>query len=210
MTNRTTGIATALIALALLVGPVFGARAQTTGTTGTSGSVGTTQSPQVTVTAGVQPGGAPAATQMTAAEQLTAANDILNRGAKLSQRVGQLLDEARRDADMIRVTCLNDKLAQVNANLNTAQTRLTAFQKASDGDSRNHEFTVLSVLGQKFQALEQGANGCVGQDLYDTGPTKVTTEIETSTQPFENDPGTPPATLPPITITIPPDASLKM
>jgi len=120
-----------------------------------------------------------------------------------------MLDEARRDADMIRVTCLNDKLAQVNANLNTAQARLTAFQKATDGDTRNHEFTVLSVLGQKFQALEQGANGCVGQDLYDTGPTKVTTEIETSTQPFENDPGTPPATLPPITITIPPDASPK-
>jgi hypothetical protein len=203
MTNRTTGIATALIALALLVGPVFGARAQTTGTTGTSGSVG------VPATAGSTPAGAPAAAPLTAAEQLTAANDILNRGAKLSQRVGQLLDEARRDADMIRVTCLNDKLAQVNANLNTAQTRLTAFQKATDGDTRNHEFTVLSVLGQKFQALEQGANGCVGQDLYDTGPTKVTTEIETSTQPFENDPGTPPVTLPPITIDIPPDASQK-
>jgi hypothetical protein len=163
----------------------------------------------VTVTAGVQPGAAPAAAPLTAAEQLTAANDILNRGAKLSQRVGQLLDEARRDADMIRVTCLNDKLAQVNANLNTAQTRLTAFQKATDGDQRNHEFTVLSVLGQKFQALEQATNGCVGQDLYDTGPTKVTTEIDTSTQPFENDPGTPPATLPPITIEVPPDASPK-
>jgi ribosomal protein S16 len=56
------------------------------------------------VTAGVQPGAAPAAAPLTAAEQLTAANDILNRGAKLSQRVGQLLDEARREADMIRVT----------------------------------------------------------------------------------------------------------
>jgi hypothetical protein len=104
---------------------------------------------------------------------------------------------------------LNDKLAQVNANLNTAQTRLTAFQKATDGDQRNHEFTVLSVLGQKFQALEQATNGCVGQDLYDTGPTKVTTEIDTSTQPFEDNPGTPPATLPPIMIIIPPDASPK-
>jgi hypothetical protein len=160
------------------------------------------------VSAGSPPAGPPAA-PLTAAEQLTAANDILNRGAKLSQRVGQLLDEARREADMIRVTCLNDKLAQVNANLNTAQTRLTAFQKATDDDQRNHEFTVLSVLGQKFQALEQATNGCVGQDLYDTGPTKVTTEIDTSTQPFENDPGTPPVTLPPIAITIPPDASPK-
>jgi hypothetical protein len=118
-----------------------------------------------------------------------------------------MLDEARRDADMLRVTCLNDKLAEVNAHVNTAQTRLTAFQKATNGEQRNHEFTVLSVLGQKFQELEQGANACVGQDLYDTGPTKVTTEIETSTQPFEDSPGSPPTSLPPITIIVPPNAS---
>jgi hypothetical protein len=207
MTNRTMQTATGFFVFACLVVSVSGARAQTSGTTGTTGTSGSvSQKVQVVPVSGGANATAAAPAQ-TSAEQLTAANDIIARGSKLSGRVAQLLDEARRDADMIRVTCLNDKLAQVNANLNTAQSRLTAFQKAANGEQRNHEYTVLSVLGQKFQELEQGANACVGQDLYDTGPTKVTTEIETSTQPFENNPGSPPTTLPPITIIVPPDAS---
>jgi hypothetical protein len=126
-----------------------------------------------------------------AAEQAAAARAAIQRGSVLAQRISAMLEEARREADIIRVTCLNDKLTQVNANMRTAQSRMSAFETATDPDQRNHEATVLSVLGQKFQVLDQEANRCVGQDIYDTGSTRVQTEIDTAKLPFETDPSTP-------------------
>jgi hypothetical protein len=208
MTSRTWRIATATFILALGTGSGSAAFAQATGTTSTTGSTGTSGAVRVgtggsegvvttttTATGGVT-AKAPAA-PLSAADQQAAAAQIVQRAVLLTQRLTQLLDEARREADIIRVTCLNDKLTQANANLRTAQSRLGSLQKATDQELRNHEFTVLSVLGQKFQVLEQQANQCVGQDMYETGPTKVVTEIDTSMLPFEDDPSTPPVLLPP-------------
>ena len=161
--------------------------AQTTGTTGTSGSVGSRGA--ANGLDGLSLPGSPA-------EQMTAADGIVTRGTTLSQRVTELLDDARRDADVIRVTCLNDKLTQINANLRTAQSRYASLQRTVDAEQRKHELTVLSVLGQKLQVLDQEANQCVGQDLYETGPTKITTEIDTSLLPFENNPTNPQITTP--------------
>lgn len=127
----------------------------------------------------------------TAAEQAALARSAVQRGSVLAQRISAMLEEARREADIIRVTCLNDKLTQVNANMRTAQTRMTAFETAADPETRNHEATVLGVLGQKFTILDQEANRCVGQDVYDTGSTKVQTEIDTAKLPFEEDVATP-------------------
>lgn len=140
---------------------------------------------------GVSAGTSSRRTVPNAAEQAAAARAALQRGAMLARRITSMLEEARREADIIRVTCLNDKLTQVNANMRTAQARMAAFEVATDPDQRNHEATVLSVLGQKFQALDLEANRCVGQDIYDTGSTKVQTEIDTAQLPYEQDVGTP-------------------
>jgi len=171
----------AILAVACIGGSEFVASAQTTGT---SGSVGTEGAARATGTRAV-----PA--QLSHADQLTSADAIVNRGNTLSQRVAQMLDDARREADVIRVTCLNDKLTQINANLRTAQSRYGNLQRTVDNDQRNHELTVLTVLGQKLQVLDQESNQCVGQDLYETGPTKIITEIDTSVLPFESDPTNP-------------------
>ena len=121
-------------------------------------------------------------------EQIAEGERIETRGNQISRRVAAMLDEARRERDIIRITCLNDKLTQVNANLRTVGQRMTALRDAvrgSDDARRNHEFTVMTVLGQKFNVLEQEANQCVGQDIYETGTTRVITTIDPRT-PVEN------------------------
>ena len=137
------------------------------------------------------------------AEQAAAARAVLQRAQVLAQRISQMLEEARREADIIRVTCLNDKLTQVNANMRTAQTRMTAYDNATDPEQKNHEATVISVLGQKFQVLDQEANRCVGQDLFETGQTKVQTFIDTAMQPFDEDVATPTPPPPPAVPDVP-------
>jgi putative NIF3 family GTP cyclohydrolase 1 type 2 len=149
------------------------------------------------------PGQAPAKKVVNPAEQAATARAVLQRAQVLAQRISQMLEEARREADIIRVTCLNDKLTQVNANMRTAQTRMAAYDNASDPEQKNHEATVISVLGQKFQVLDQEANRCVGQDLYETGTTKVQTLIDTAMQPFDENVGTPAPPPPPAVPDVP-------
>lgn len=148
--------------------------------------------------------------QLTAAEQVTEAQATEERGTNISRRVLAMLDEARRERDIIRVTCLNDKLTQINAHLRTLQSRRENLQEAVDtGDEsrRNHEFTVITVLGQHFRTLEQEANACIGQDIFETGTTRVVVDIDPTT-PEEDlvirDPG------PPQVPFIPPPASPTM
>jgi hypothetical protein len=204
MTSSISKVATGMLSVVFVAGFGTTVSAQTTGTTGTSRTTGTTGSPAASA-----PGipGAPTPKVQSPAEQAASAETVVTRGSNLSQRVAQLLDEARGEADMIRITCLNDKLTQINANLRTAQSRLVSFQKAVDRDEKGHELTVLTVLGQKLQVLDQESSQCVGQDLFETGPTKIQVEINTSLLPFEAEPGTPPTLLPPAVLGVPPDAS---
>jgi hypothetical protein len=147
-----------------------------------SGTAGTSQAQQTTL-----PPAQPAKHAVNPAEQATNVRAVLQRAQALAQRISQMLEEARRESDIIRVTCLNDKLTQVNANMRTAQSRLTSFENATDPEQRNHEATVINVLGQKFQVLDQEANRCVGQDLYETGSTTVQTQIDINQLPFDRD-----------------------
>jgi hypothetical protein len=191
---NAAAVLTATYALVIVIvmgvgGPTISTvSAQTTGTTGTSGTSGAVGSRNPANGSGP---GNDAIGSGSPAEQVTTADAIVTRGTGLSQRVTQMLDDARRDADVIRVTCLNDKLTQINANLRTAQSRYASLQRIVDAEQRKHELTVLSVLGQKLQVLDQESNQCVGQDLYETGPTKITTEIDTSLLPFETNPTSP-------------------
>ena len=93
----------------------------------------------------------------------------------------QALKTAKREHDIIRATCLKDKLDQCNASLQSIKRRQVALDQAiaaRDSGSSNHEFTVIGVLSQKFKALAQAANQCVGQDLFDTGETQVRKDVD--------------------------------
>jgi hypothetical protein len=117
-------------------------------------------------------------------EQLAEAERIQARSAQIQERVAQMLDQARRDRDIMKITCLNDKLVQIRANGRSIAERranLREADRARDSDRRNHEFTVLTVLSTKQNTLEQEANQCIGQDLFDTGATNVSTFVDPNT-----------------------------
>jgi hypothetical protein len=146
--------------------------------------------------------------ELTPAEQLAESQRIQERGSTLSRRVAGMLDEARRENDVIRVTCLDDKLTQINAHLRTLGSRLESLQEASqlgDEGRRNHEFTVITVLGQNLTELDRAANECIGQDLFETGTTRVTTTIDPSVP--NEDPSVIPVPVAPTVPFIPPPAS---
>lgn len=115
--------------------------------------------------------------RLTGPEQREEARRMIRRGQQISIRVAGSLDDARRERDIMRITCLNDRLTQVNVNLRTGQVRLRALEDAIDGNDdsrRNHEFTIIVVLDQKWRQLEREAQECIGTGLFDTeGQTSV-------------------------------------
>ncbi len=118
---------------------------------------------------------------MSPAEQRSAAESTVASASASCSAQSQALQSAKREADIIRTTCLDDKLSQCNANLQNLKRRQTALNEAiAEGDAgrANHESTVIGVLGQKFKMLAQAANQCVGQDLFDTGDTETKSEVD--------------------------------
>ena len=128
---------------------------------------------------------------LSATEQLAEAERILESGGQLGVRVSNLLEEARHEHEIIRTTCLNDKLTQVNANIASVTERtgdLRAAAEVNDADRATHEFTVITVLGQRFRLLENEANQCIGGEVFaNDGATTVETRVT---------PGTPTGTTP--------------
>ena len=105
---------------------------------------------------------------------------VATAGATCSAQ-SQALQSAKRDKDIIRATCLDDKLSQCTANLQNLKRRETALNQAiAEGDTgrANHEHNVIGVMSQKFKMLAQAANQCVGQDLFDTGATEVKQDVD--------------------------------
>ncbi len=114
-------------------------------------------------------------------QQAQAADAAVEEATATCAAQARALQNAKSEKDIIRATCIDDKLAQCNANLQNLKRRQAALNEsieANDAGSRNHEFAVIGVLSQKFKMLQKAANQCIGQDLFDTGNTKVRQEVD--------------------------------
>ena len=147
---------------------------------------------------------------VSAEEQLGQADAITRRGSALAARLTKMLGEARRDKDIMRANCINRKLMETNANVRNVDQRVRALKEAAqvgDEGRRNHEFTVLSVLAQKFDVLEQEAAQCLGQSVFEPGASQVVTTVPTNIY-TAGDPSTVPSTPPPPpAVNVPPTTS---
>lgn len=99
----------------------------------------------------------------------------------LRKKIQRTLDSARSEHDIVKVTCLNDKLTQTNANIASFADRIKSLKKSvaiQDQIQQDHEFTLLAVLVQKGQTLAAEAGSCVGEEAGYTGKTRISTEID--------------------------------
>ena len=124
---------------------------------------------------------APEAESLTAGEQAARAAEIVNSASASCAAQAESLEAAREQNDIILATCLDDKLSQCNANLQSLKRRQAALQEAAlqkDTSRRSHEFTVIGVLDQKIQVLDLAASRCIGQDIFETGETQVRPDVD--------------------------------
>jgi len=177
--------------------------AQGTGVQLAPGGATTTAAP------GAEIGGVQTRAVVTPEEQLAQAERINRRAGQLADRLSKMLDEARRDKDIMRANCVNRKLTEVNANTRNIDQRARALREAvavGDQSRRSHEFTVLTVLAQKLESIDQEATQCLGQSVDEPGASQVVTTIQSGSPTL--DPSViEPSTAAPPSVTVPPPLS---
>lgn len=189
------------------------------GTVGVGGSVQVqpTSAPRATATTSstststststqVEIGGVQKRAAVTPQEQAAEADEIQRRAGQLAERLTKMLDESRRDKDIMRANCVNRKLTEVNANTRNIEQRARALKDAAatnDEARRGHEYTVLTVLGQKLDQLDSEATQCLGQSVYEPGQSQIVTTIQQGS-PTLNPSVIDPATAAPPSFTVPP------
>ena len=135
---------------------------------------------------------------LTPQEMLDQGQDDMKQMQKGLQRVVELQELARKQNDIIKLNCVNDKLVQIKAAINIAEKSLTDLHEAiarNDDGARQHAFTKMTITNQKVQVLVTEAENCIGSDLSFVGATQVDVEIDPNI-PSE-DPTQPPFPEPP-------------
>lgn len=127
-------------------------------------------------------------TSLTPQEQLSEGGKHLTRMEGAASGVRKMLEEARRQRDVVKTLCLNDKLSQVDVAIRSAKDRkgqLEAAVKRNDAELSNHEFTILTVLRQRAEQLVAEANQCIGEESAFVGDTRTTVQIDPQIPPDE-------------------------
>lgn len=127
-------------------------------------------------------------TQLTPQEQLGEATKHLARMEQAAGGVRKMLEEARKQRDVVKTLCLNDKLSQLDVAIRSGRDRKTQLQAAvgrNDSELSNHEFTILTVLRQRSEQLVAEANQCIGEEAAFVGDTRVRTTIDPTIPPDE-------------------------
>jgi len=141
------------------------------------------------------PGGAPSDANIGARqratlspqEMVTQATEYRTRMESTSKQIGQLVDVAKKEKDVIRLNCVTDKHGQVKANIVVADRALQdlrdAIGRRDEGES-GHQYNKIAIVHSKVQVLSAEAQACVGQDLAFVGATQV--EVDDSGVPPGN------------------------
>ena len=150
-----------------------------------------------------QPAVAPAAAgsaveedQLSPAQMLVRGKEYLPQMQELAAGVLELVTKARKDKDVVKALCLNDKHGQMDLATRTASDRVRDLEQAvaqNDSERARHQFTVLRVLRERADTLVSEAQQCIGEDTGFVGDSDVTVEIdptipETDPSEFPEDP----------------------
>ncbi len=127
-------------------------------------------------------------TSLTPQEQLVEAQKHVVRMEGAATGVRKMLEEARRQRDVVKTLCLNDKLSQIDVAIRSARDRRGQLQAAvnrNDVELSNHEFTILTVLRQRSEQIVAEANQCIGEESAFVGDTRTTVNIDPQIPPDE-------------------------
>lgn len=114
--------------------------------------------------------------QLSPADMVAEASRLIVGMQTVLKKVVGLQQIARKQKDVIKLNCVNDKLLQIKQLLNIAEGASTNMHEAiaqEDEDGRYHEFGKVVIAEQQVSVLSGEAESCIGEELVFLGPTEV-------------------------------------
>ena len=121
------------------------------------------------------------ASEMSTNAQMDSSRQLLGQMKKSLRRAFQLLEKARGEKDIVKLNCINEKLASIKGLLKISEQADVALQESAarrDKETADHEYTKVSIAHQKVESLSMEAEGCAGEALHYTGDTRVEVSAE--------------------------------
>ena len=88
---------------------------------------------------------------------------------------------ARRDKDVVRLNCIQEKITALKALLRVGEQASVAVQEAvsrNEADTANYELQRVRLASAKAQQMSAEANSCVGEVAVYTGPVQMVVETD--------------------------------
>jgi hypothetical protein len=114
-------------------------------------------------------------------EKLKVSSDSVSVMRVALKDVLQKLEEARNTKDVVKLTCVNEKLTQIKGLLRISEQSDVALQEAiarRESQSGDHEFTKVTIARSKVDQLRAEAEQCMGQLAF-RADENATIEVET-------------------------------
>ncbi|MCG8420912.1 MAG: hypothetical protein MJE77_23575 [Proteobacteria bacterium] len=108
-------------------------------------------------------------------EMLARSDQLIVEMKRMLDRVIAIQQVARKQKDVIRLNCVNDRLIQVKKLLNIAEAARTELVEAiagNDDRDRYHQFSKVTIAYENISVLRDEAEACVGEELMFVGPTR--------------------------------------
>ncbi len=114
-------------------------------------------------------------------EKLSRAEEAVGEMQKTLREVLERVGEARKERDLIKLNCINEKLTQLKALLRIAEQAYVGLQEAvarASEDEAQHEYTKVDIARHRSKELRAEAEQCIGQLAYVVDEkTVVTVEV---------------------------------
>ena len=110
---------------------------------------------------------------------------------KMLRRILQLQAQARKDKDVIKLNCVNDRLVVAKQLLNLADIAtiaLTEATAAEDIAEQEHQLGQLQISHEKVAGQRDDAETCLGEEIVFVGPNAVSvTGLNSDNNPTDDD-----------------------
>jgi hypothetical protein len=111
------------------------------------------------------------------------AKGVVVQAETASRNIGRMLRAARREKDVVKTLCLDDKLSQVEVAKRTAAERVESLElavRSGNTDRVDHDFAVIGALSERTVALTAEANQCIGEEKGEISGSKLNVKFGAS------------------------------
>jgi hypothetical protein len=167
------------VVLVLAAAPLYGQPSPTPDTPPDTTGDGTTGDGTTTPTDGTDPNAAITGSitvTLSIPEMTSRIGELDAQTEEDARHVLRLQIQARKEKDVIKLNCINDKLLQIKALRNIIEGAKTDFEIAVSGnsaDEQQYQFTRITLSSENVRQLREEANACAGEIPDHIGETIV-------------------------------------